>query len=56
MKINDIDSNIQASDIPKMNNVITVILTAPIDGAAKKISLDFYITNCNFKFIPPIAL
>lgn len=46
--INDIDSNIQASDIPKMNNVITVILTAPINGAAKKISLDFYITSCNF--------
>ncbi|MBQ3415533.1 MAG: hypothetical protein IJH39_09370 [Clostridia bacterium] len=46
--IGDSDRNVQASDVPGMNNVITVIMTAPVDGANKKISLDFYITECTF--------
>ena len=46
--INDENGHIQATDVPGMNNVITVIMIAPVDGANKKISLDFYITNCKF--------
>jgi len=46
--ISDEDRNVQASDVPGMNNVITVIMIAPVDGANKKISLDFYITECIF--------
>ena len=46
--INDIDKNIQGTDVPGMNNVITVILTAPVEGASKKVTLDFYITDCKF--------
>ena len=48
LKIDDPDKNIQATDVPGMNNVITVIMTAPVDGANKKISMDFYITDCKF--------
>ena len=32
-----------------MNNCITVIMIAPVNGANKKISLDFYITKCTFE-------
>ena len=46
--VDDPDQNIQGTDIPGMNNVITVIMMSPVDGANKKISLDFYITNCVF--------
>lgn len=46
--IDDYNKNIQASDVPGMNNVITVVLIAPVDGANKKISMDFYITDCIF--------
>ena len=46
--IDDSNRNIQASDVPGMNNVITVIFTAPVNGANKKISMDFYITDCTF--------
>lgn len=48
LTINDEDKNIQATDVPGMNNIITVILTAPVDGANKKMSMDFYITDCIF--------
>ncbi len=48
LTVNDSDKNIQGSDVPGMNNVITVIMTAPVDGANKKISMDFYITKCEF--------
>ena len=34
-----------------MNNIITVVMTAPIERANKKISLDFYIIECIFIFI-----
>lgn len=46
--IEDLNGTIQSSDVPGMNNIITVILTAPVEGANKKISLDFYITSCVF--------
>lgn len=45
----DMEKNIQATDIPGMNNVITVILTAPVNGANKKMSMDFYIKDCLFE-------
>ena len=48
INIDDPQKNIQATDVPGMNNVITIIMTAPVDGANKKISMDFYITNCEF--------
>ena len=48
LTIDDLNGSIQATDIPGMDNVITIILTAPVEGASKKISLDFYITNCSF--------
>jgi len=48
LTVQDINGNIQATDVPGMNNIITVILTAAVDGASKKISLDFYIDNCTF--------
>ena len=46
--IYDTEKNIQATDVPGMNNVITVILIAPVDGANKKINMDFYIKDCIF--------
>ena len=46
--IDDLDKNIQGTDIPGMNNVITVIMISPIDGVNKKVTLDFYITKCTF--------
>lgn len=48
LTVQDINGNIQATDVPGMNNIITVILTAAVDGASKKISLDFYIDKCDF--------
>ena len=48
LTVNDAYKNIQATDVPGMNNVITVILIAPVDGANKKMSMDFYITDCVF--------
>lgn len=45
----DTEKNIQATDVPGMNNVITVILIAPVDGANKKMSMDFYIKDCTFE-------
>lgn len=48
LKIDDPKKNIQATDVPGMNNTITVIITAPVNGANKKISMDFYITDCKF--------
>ena len=46
--IDDLDGQIQSSDVPGMDNIITVVLTSPIEGASKKITLDFYITSCVF--------
>ncbi len=46
--VNDITQSIAKSDVPGMRNKLTVILTMPIDGAYKKISLDFYITNVSY--------
>lgn len=46
--IKDYNGTIQTSDLPGVNNVITVIITAPIEGTNKKISMDFYITDCKF--------
>lgn len=46
--INDLNGTIQTMDVPGLNNVITIILIAPVEGANKKISMDFYITKCTF--------
>lgn len=46
--VSDENRHIQATDVPGMNNVITVVMIAPVDGANKKISLDFYIVDCKF--------
>jgi len=43
--VNDYEKTKRLVDTPGMKNKITVIMTMPIDGAYKKISLDFYITN-----------
>lgn len=48
LKIYDQDGRIKAMDVPGMENSITVVLISPIDGANKKISIDFYIDECNF--------
>lgn len=48
LKIYDAEGKLKAMDVPGMENGITVVLIAPIDGANKKISLDFYILECNF--------
>jgi len=48
LEISDADGLIQATDVPGFNNVITVILIAPVDGANKKITLNFYIKSCKF--------
>lgn len=46
MRISNGDSNFfEFNDSPGMNNVITVILVPAIDGAYKKISIDFSIIN-----------
>lgn len=44
----DMDGMIEFSDVPGFNNVITVVMICPVDGIYKKVSLDFYITSCNF--------
>ena len=44
----DADGRIQALDVPGMENNLTVILIAPVDGANKKIAMRFYITECKF--------
>lgn len=48
IQIADYNKTIQNTDVPGMNNVVTVIMVAPEDGSNKKISLDFYITKCDF--------
>lgn len=48
LEIFDNDKVIQGTDVPGMNNVITVVITAPVNGANKKISCDFYIDSCEF--------
>lgn len=48
LEIFDNDKIIQGTDVPGMNNVITVVITAPVNGANKKISCDFYIDSCEF--------
>lgn len=48
IEVDDSNHMLQNTDSPGMNNVITVIITAPDDTASKKISLDFYITDCDF--------
>lgn len=48
LTVNDDEKNIQATDVPGMNNEITVVMIAPVNGANKKISMDFYITDCKF--------
>lgn len=49
LEIKDSDKLIQGTDTPGMNNCITVIMIAPVNGANKKISIDFYITKCTFE-------
>lgn len=44
----DEDDKIKATDVPGMENNVTIILIAPVDGANKKIAMRFYITECNF--------
>ena len=46
--INDINGMIQFTDVPGLDNVITLVLTPPNESGYKKISVDFYITECNF--------
>lgn len=48
LKIYDYDGIIQSSDVPGMSNLVTVVLLSPVEGTNKKISLDFYITECKF--------
>lgn len=48
IEVIDTNGNIQATDVPGMNNIITVILIAPVNGANKKMSMDFYIEDCKF--------
>ena len=45
------DSNndmIKFADVPGLDNIITVVIIPPIEGVYKKISLNFYITDCDF--------
>ena len=46
--VNDPMQRISKTDVPGMRNKLTVIMTMPIDGAYKKIALDFYITNVSY--------
>lgn len=48
IKIYDYDGIIKATDVPGMSNLITVVLLSPVEGTNKKISLDFYVTECKF--------
>ena len=48
LKIYDYSGMIKATDAPGINNLITVILISENEGTNKKISLDFYITECIF--------
>lgn len=48
LEVIDDDQLIQNTDTPGMNNNITVVMIAPVNGANKKISIDFYITKCEF--------
>lgn len=48
LEVFDNDKVIQDTDVPGMNNVITVVIIAAVNGANKKISCDFYITSCEF--------
>lgn len=48
LDVYDYDKLVQGTDVPGMNNVITVIITAPVNGASRKISCDFYIDSCEF--------
>ena len=45
LKIYDYDQAISKMNSPGMTSTATVIMTAPIEGVNKKISLDFYITS-----------
>ena len=45
--VRDLKNNIQVTDVPGMSNIITVVITASIDGVYRKIKLDFYITKCD---------
>ena len=48
LTVDDETKNIQGTDVPGMNNEITVIMIAPVNGANKKISMNFYIVDCKF--------
>ena len=47
LKVNDYDGIISSSDIQGINSSMIVILFSNVEGTNKKISLDFYITECN---------
>lgn len=46
--VDDIHNKIQFNDVPGLDNVITVVIIAPVDGVYKKIHMDFYITNVSY--------
>lgn len=46
LTIDDYLGLIGSNDMPGVHNNIKVILTAPVEGASKKIALDFYIEEC----------
>lgn len=48
LSVNDPNNMIQFSDVPGYDNEITVVMIIPVDGIYKKISLNFYIYDCNF--------
>lgn len=46
LTIDDYFGLISSNDMPGVANKIKVILTAPVEGASKKIALEFYIEEC----------
>ena len=40
--IKDTDDEIKTQDMPTRNNIITIVIVPQVDGAYKKISIDFY--------------
>lgn len=46
--VNDRNGLIEFSDVPGLDNEITVILTPAVEGVYNGIGLKFYVTDCNF--------
>lgn len=46
LKVDDYDDIIKSSDIPGISNTMIVIMFSNVEGTSKKISLQFYITDC----------